>query len=106
MDAQAKLFIERDDVRRALGQLFDECAVDAGEAGELPSLDAASFLRERGIEPPSQTPITVHRSVREGEAEAAPSRETVRVCGDNDDKWAYEKCEFKNGKEVCHWVCV
>lgn len=98
-------FVERDDVRQALDELFEECAAKHGDAGDgLP--DAAAFLRERGIEPPVDGPIEVQVRVGEDQAPSAVAQPAVRLCGENEEKWAYEKCAIKNGKKVCWWVCV
>ena len=59
MSAEGKDFIQRDDVRQALEELFDQTSA-ARAAGESPSPDVASFLRERGIEPPADSPLGLH----------------------------------------------
>lgn len=108
MSADGREFIERDDVSRALDELFEECAA-ARAAGESPSPDVASFLRERGIAPPPESPLRLHhgteppgRGTEDGEGAIGP---TVRTC--DDGTWCVWRCTpTKHGGRSCEWVCA
>lgn len=69
MVAKGREFIERDDVREALGRLLDDCAA-ARDRGEAPSPDVAAFLRERCIEPHPDSPLKLHYSIEPVETAA------------------------------------
>jgi hypothetical protein len=109
MGAEGKDFIQRDDVRQALEELFDQTSA-ARVAGEIPSPDVAAFLRERGIEPPAGSPLSLHHGTEPpGCGEAGEDEEaiapTVNRC--DDGTWCVWRCKRdKHGGRSCEWVCA
>ena len=93
---------------RLLEELFDQTSA-ARAAGESPSPDVASFLRERGIEPPADSPLGLHHGTEppgcagagEGEEAIAPA---VNRC--DNGTWCVWRCTTHKGRRSCEWVCA
>lgn len=105
MSTQGKEFIERDDVRRALDELFDECVAEYEGSGESRNHDVRGFLQGRGFEPPADSPLKLRQEVKgtsEGEANSAEV-----IVDPGTGKWCYERCVWtKDGGQICHMVCA
>jgi hypothetical protein len=104
MGEAPKDFLDREEVQRALDDLFDEwdARYEAADA-QLP--DPGAFLRERDIEPPAGMALQLSREVRRGEDEGDLQKPAVIIDPGTGD-WCYRRCVLKNGELVCHMVCA